>query len=246
MGKNAKKRRERRRRTVEKPSDINAWLESLPDVNTTPAVDDATYPDAEALLTEVIDQYLNSREFNGLPVGESAGPHANAEKLVRDGLIQVVTSTDYLNTHIRPWVKDDVDRQAAELVRVAAGALTGCLYPTPKAMKAYAPALTHTHPYRDRMTTGGGTLELAFFDLAAVEGYVNDPDFTFEFGDDGRRADRSRRCNPEDPFCTRAAGPLRRKDVGRRAGSRAAWGIRAEVARGREKGAGHRVGSVVL
>lgn len=187
MGKNAKKRRERRRRTVEKPFDINAWLDSLPDVPPTPAVDDATYPDADALLTEVIDQYLNSREFNGLTVGESAGPHANAEKLIRDGLIQLVTSTDYLNTHIRPWVKDDVDRQAAELVRVAAGALTGCLYPTPKAMEAHAPApaLTQTHPYRDRMTMGGGTLELAFFDLAAVEGYVNDPDFTFEFGDDG-------------------------------------------------------------
>lgn len=76
-----------------------------------------------------------------------------------------------------------MDRQAAELVRVAAGTLTGCLYPTPKAMKAHAPALTHTHPYRDRMTMGGGTLELAFFDLAALEGYVNDPNFTFEFGD---------------------------------------------------------------
>lgn len=187
MGKNAKKRRERRRRTVEKPFDINTWLDSLPHVPPTPAVDDATYPDPDALLTDVFDQYLGSREFNGLTVGESAGSHTNAEKLIRDGLIQLVTSTDYLNTHIRPWVKDDVDRQAAELVRVAAGTLTGCLYPTPKAMRAYAPALTHTHPYRDRMTMGGGTLELAFFDLSAVEGYVNDPDFTFEFGDDGFR-----------------------------------------------------------
>lgn len=187
MGKNAKKRRERRRPTVEKPFDINTWLDSLPHVPPTPAVDDATYPDPDALLTDVFDQYLGSREFNGLTVGESAGSHTNAEKLIRDGLIQLVTSTDYLNTHIRPWVKDDVDRQAAELVRVAAGTLTGCLYPTPKAMRAYAPALTHTHPYRDRMTMGGGTLELAFFDLSAVEGYVNDPDFTFEFGDDGFR-----------------------------------------------------------
>ncbi|MBB2988513.1 hypothetical protein [Terracoccus luteus] len=187
MGKPAKKRRDRPRRTVEKPLDVNAWLDSLPDVPPTPAVDDATYQDPDALLAEVIDHYLGSREFNGLPVGESAGPHANAEKLIRDGLIQLVTSTDYLNTHIRPWVRDDLDRQVAELKLVAAGGLSGCLYPTPNAMEAHVPALTHTHPYRDRMTMGGGALELAFFDLAAVEGYVNDPDFTFEFGDDGFR-----------------------------------------------------------
>jgi hypothetical protein len=185
VGKQAKNKRERRRRKVDNPSDINAWLDSLPDAPPTPPVDDATYSNPDSLLTEVIRHYLSSREFNGLPVGESAGLHTNAEMLVRDGLIQVVTSTDYLNTHIRPWVKDDVERQAGELVRVAAGALTGCLYPTPKAMKAHAPALTHTHPYGDRMTMGGGTLELAFFDLSALEGYVNDPDFTFEFGDDG-------------------------------------------------------------
>lgn len=32
---------------------------------------------------------------------------------------------------------------------------------------------------------GCGTLQPAFFDLAALEGYINDPDFKFEFGDDG-------------------------------------------------------------
>ncbi|WP_311211036.1 MULTISPECIES: hypothetical protein [unclassified Aeromicrobium] len=185
MGKDARKRRERRRRTGQEPFSLNEWIDALPNISPAPAVDDATYPNADALLAKVIDHYLNSSKYNGLPFGESAGPHKNAEQLVHDGLIQVVTSTDYLNTHIRPWVKDDVERQVTELIRVAAGGLAGCLYPTPKAMEAHAPALTHTHPYRDRMTMGSGTLELAFFDLAALEGYVNDPDFTFEFGDDG-------------------------------------------------------------
>lgn len=187
MGHKAKKQRHRRRRSGGKPFDVSAWLDSLPDVPPTPPVDDRTYPHADELLSAVIDQYLNSGEFNGLAVGESARSHTNAEKLIRDGLVQLVTSTDYLNTHIRPWVRHDVDRQATELTRVAEGTLTGCLYPTPRALEAHAPALTYTHPYRDRMTMGGGTLELAFFDLAALEGYVNDPNFTFEFGDDGFR-----------------------------------------------------------
>jgi len=187
VGTNAKRRRERRRRNSNKPIDGNDWLEQLPGVLTIPAVDDDTYPEPAALLAEVIDQYLNSREFNGLPVGESSGLHTNAKALIRGGLLQLVTSTDYLNTHIRPWLRSDVDRQVAELPQVSAGVLTGCLYPTQRAMEVYAPNLSHTHPYRDRMMMGSGTLDLAFFDLAAVEGYVNDPSFAFEFGDDGFR-----------------------------------------------------------
>lgn len=167
--------------------DPRAWLQSLPHRKPTPGVDDATYPAAGDLLAKVIDHYLTSREFNGLPVGESSGPLTNAEQLIRDGQLQLVTSTDYLNTHIRPWMKDDTDRQVNELAEVARGELQACLYPTPAAMEAHRPRLTHAAPYRDRMTMGHGTLELAFFDLAALETYVNDPAFTFTFGDDGFR-----------------------------------------------------------
>jgi hypothetical protein len=61
------------------------------------------------------------------------------------------------------------------------------MYPTPAAMQTHAPALTYAAPYRDRMSLGHGTLELVFFDLAALETYVNDPAFSFTFGDDGFR-----------------------------------------------------------
>ncbi|MGC1207641.1 MAG: hypothetical protein WA880_06755, partial [Ornithinimicrobium sp.] len=167
--------------------DLQAWLQSRQLREPPPGVDDQTYPTADDLLAKVIDHYLTSREFNGLLVGESTGPTTNAEELIRGGLVQLVTSTDYLNTHIRPWVKDDWERQIEELADVARGELQGCMYPTPAAMQAQAPGLTYAAPYRDRMTMGHGTLELVFFDLAALETYVNDPVFNFSFGDDGFR-----------------------------------------------------------
>ncbi|MDN5744594.1 MAG: hypothetical protein L0H31_05675 [Nocardioidaceae bacterium] len=167
--------------------DLQALLKSRPCREPTPGVDDATYPAAGDLLAKVIDHYLTSREFNGLPVGESPGPTTNAEQLIREGLSQLVTSTDYLNTHIRPWLKNDTERQVNELSEAAHGKLQACLYPTPTAMQAHAPELTYAAPYRDRMTMGYGTLELAFFDLAALETYVHDPAFSFTFGDDGFR-----------------------------------------------------------
>ncbi len=178
--------------------DLRAWLQSRPPREPTPGVDDATYPAAGDLLAKVIDHYLTSREFNGLPVGESPGPTTNAEQLIREGLLQLVTSTDYLNTHIRPWLKNDTERQVNELAEVAHGELQACLYPTPTAMRAHAPELTYAAPYLDRMTLDHGTLELAFFDLAALETYVNDPAFSFTFGDDGFRFATAPSVTPND------------------------------------------------
>lgn len=178
--------------------DLPALLRSSRHRAPTPGVDDLTFPTTDDLLAKVIDHYLTSREFNGLPVGKSPGPTTNAEKLIRDGLVQLVTSTDYLNTHIRPWVRDDWERQIDELAEVACGKLQGCMYPTPAAMRAHDPRLTYAAPYRDRMTMGHGTLELVFFDLAALENYVNDPFFDFTFGDDGFRFATAPTAEPDD------------------------------------------------
>lgn len=187
MGKNARERKARRSRAL--GFDLDSFLNGLPEPTPVPPVDDVSFPEPALLLERVINHYLTSREFNGLPVGRSSGTHDNAARLLRDGLVQLVTNTDYMNTHIRPWVRDDVKRQEAELSAVAAGEQQGCLYPTSKAMAAHRPPLTAPpQPFRDRLTLAqGGTLDCAFFELAAVEGYLNDPAFECTLGDDGFR-----------------------------------------------------------
>lgn len=196
MGKIAREHKARRQRRVPGKSALPAWLDDLPKRPPVPAVDDATYQETDHLLSRVIDHYLTSREFNGMPVGESAGTHENAARLIRDGLIQLVTTTDFMNTHVRPWARNDVERQAVELSKVVSGDLMGCMYPTTRAMEEHGPTLTLTEPYRDRMILGHGTLEPVYFDLAAVEGYVNDPSFSFTPGDDSFRFST----NPESDY----------------------------------------------
>lgn len=150
-------------------------------------VDDGAYPDANVLLDAVIEHFLGADKFNGMPFPASTGAYTNLETLISDGLIQLVTNTDCLNTHIRPWVKGDVDRQLKEVAEVAAGAMQACLYPTAVAMDTRRPELSNgARPFTDRMTMGrAGSLDCAYFEIAAIEGYLNDPAFELSLGDDG-------------------------------------------------------------
>ena len=109
--------------------------------------------------------------------------------MIADGLAQLVTGTDYLNTHIRPWVRSDWERQLDEFDQVARGDIGGCLYPTAVGIATRAvPPLAPGKPFLERlMRAESGTLDLAFFEMAAIEGYLNDPAFQFRLGDDGFR-----------------------------------------------------------
>lgn len=98
--------------------DLEAWLASLPAARGEPPVDDVTHPDPMSLLERIIDYYLESGDFNGLAVLPSSESHEGARTLIADGLAQLVTGTDYLNTHIRPWVRSDWERQLDEFDHV--------------------------------------------------------------------------------------------------------------------------------
>ncbi|PKH42159.1 hypothetical protein SAMN05192575_107148 [Nocardioides alpinus] len=169
--------------------DHDAFFARLPAQARPTPVDDDTYETPLDLLKRVTKFFVDSGDFNGLVVGESTKLHENAVGLINDGLVQLVTNTDYVNIHIRPWLRGDVERQVEELADVAAGGNSGCLYPTAKAMAALHPELSDAErPFRERLLqAGGGTLDVAYFELTAVEGYLNDPDFEFVLGDSGFR-----------------------------------------------------------
>lgn len=168
---------------------LGDWLSSLPSPTPITPVDDVVHPDREPLLIRIIDHYLNSGDYNGLVVAASSEEHRNAKSLIDDGLVQLVTGTDYLNVHIRPWVKDDRERQSREFDQVVRGEMGGCLYPSAAGMTTRSPVPTFPEkPYLERLARAeAGTLDLAFFEMAAIEGYLNDPAFEFRLGDDGFR-----------------------------------------------------------
>ena len=170
-------------------ADLEAWQAALPAVRGEPPVDDVTQPDRMSLLSRIIDYYLESGDFNGLAVLPSSENHEGARTLIADGLVQLVTGTDYLNTHIRPWVRSDWGRQLDEFDQVVRGDAGGCLYPTAAGMATRA-ALPSAEgkPFLERLLRAeSGTLDVAFFEMAAIEGYLNDPAFQFRLGDDGFR-----------------------------------------------------------
>lgn len=169
--------------------DLETWLASLPTAHGEPPVDDVTHVDRDSLMARIIDYYLESGDFNGLAVLPSSESHEGAKALIAHGLVQLVTGTDYLNTHIRPWVRNDWERQLDEFDQVVRGGMGGCLYPTAAGMATRAALPTEPgKPFLERlMRAEAGTLDLAFFEMAAIEGYLNDPAFQFRLGDDGFR-----------------------------------------------------------
>lgn len=145
-------------------------------------------PDAKILLTQIVDFYLASRDFNGLPFrDENESRNQAAVELVQAGLVQVMTSEDYPNIHIRPWPsKRSIERQVQSIQGEHAFRHAVCLYPTPAALRDHDFGSTYDdQPYREQLAQGRGTLKLAFFGFEVLEVYRNDPRFEFRFHDFG-------------------------------------------------------------
>jgi hypothetical protein len=144
---------------------------------------------ASSLLDAVCEQYLSSRDFNGLLMTSAdVGRRDEAIAGVQAGLLQVVSEEDFPNPHIRPWPsRRTIDSQIASVERLGSDRYGLCLYPTPAALAERVQRMYLEEPYRQAMAEGRGALELAYFDFAVLEPYANDPRFTFEFSDFGAK-----------------------------------------------------------
>ena len=142
-----------------------------------------------SLLNDVRNFYLNSGDFNGLPLRPNASESdiAEAIELTRQGLVQVVDSEDYINPHIRPWQSlRSVDDQVRSLTTLKEADEYGlaCLYPTAKGMKGVRlPRRYSDRPYEKELAKGTGVLELAYFTPDVLEFYRNDPRYHCRIGD---------------------------------------------------------------
>ena len=141
------------------------------------------------MLDKIIKFYLNSGDFNGLPLRPDAteADIIEAIKLTKQGLIQVVTPDDYLNPHIRPWQsRRSSDEQVFSLTSLKDAGEYGvaCLYPTHKGMKGVRlPKRYNDRPYEKELAKGTGVLELAYFTPDVLEFYRNDPRYHCRIGD---------------------------------------------------------------
>jgi hypothetical protein len=143
------------------------------------------------MLSEVIQHYLESGDFNGLPIRAGDARGDGAETLIRDGLVEVIDEEEFPNPHIRPWSGRRSVEEQVVVLRAATeeGSFGVCLYPTASALADLdeVQALAD-RPYTQRLAAGSGQLDVAFFRMDVLESYRNDPRFTFVFDDVAARA----------------------------------------------------------
>lgn len=89
----------------------------------------------EKILTEITNYYLQSRDFNGLPLGQLDNDQEDLIcELIDEGKIEVLSSNFVLNPHIKA-LKLDIDKEEQKrAVKDRAGSVV--LYPTEKHLKS--------------------------------------------------------------------------------------------------------------
>lgn len=130
--------------------------------------------DKETVLNEIISFYLESHDFNGLPVyNMEYYDYSILCELINEGLIEVLSGEDVLNPHVKCFnLNIPLDRQKEN---VSDKTNLSVLYPTKKALESIPP--DHAKPYSNLLRKGEKQFEIIYFDIEILERYNNNPKF---------------------------------------------------------------------
>jgi hypothetical protein len=148
-----------------------------------------------SLLASITNEYLQSRDFNGLPVGPDT-PQELVIELIGDGLISLNRGDRHPNPYIKSFAPEAITDQ---IQKIQEGGLDGCLYPEgPHLQAVVSPSKYAGRPFTYCLALGEPQLSFKTFDLIILEQYRNDPRYYFhlddihrmisigdDFGDDG-------------------------------------------------------------
>lgn len=138
-----------------------------------------------SLLQKIVEHYLHSRDFNGLPLREiehNARPELIS--LLKTQFVECVFEDDWMNPHIRPWHSKRTADEQISLLMENDEYNHGCVYPLEIATSDFIDVQQFVdRPYQLKLAKGGTTLGLEFFEFSVLETYLNDPRYLFEFGD---------------------------------------------------------------
>lgn len=140
----------------------------------------------------VIDYYLNSGDFNGIPIAhiieatsrEFREVSSCISSAIQNNKLRIISSDHQMNPHIiREGFKEkEIQLKALESCKIH----HMCVYPSKEFLEAKIPNDLHQgSPFMRKLAMGMGQLELAFFDLDLLELYRNDPRYYYECNDIG-------------------------------------------------------------
>lgn len=126
------------------------------------------------VLQEIIDFYLQSKDFNGLPIYQMNNyDKEELLNLIDNDLIEAISEKEVLNPHIRGFNLDipkDIQKNNASDLESHT-----CFYPTEKALEGVK--IDYKSPYTILMQKGREQFDIIFFDIEILERYINNPKF---------------------------------------------------------------------
>ena len=130
--------------------------------------------DKEKLLQKIVDYYLKSTEYNGLPLCTFADNFDNILcQLVDEGKVEILSSSDVINPHIKAFdVTTDKDIQK-EYIRNKD--ILSVAYPSKSVLSSID--IDSTMPYSGMLRRGIEQFEILYFNIEILERYVNNPKF---------------------------------------------------------------------
>jgi len=134
----------------------------------------------ESLLAAATAQYLESTDFNGLPV-EDDTPKELVTELITEGLVSLNRGDRHPNPHIKAFDPEPIEEQ---LQKIKENDLDGCLYPEPRHLQdVVVPSDYAGRPFTLCLALGEPQLSFKVFDLIILEQYRNDPRYYYHLDD---------------------------------------------------------------
>ncbi|AHF11217.1 MULTISPECIES: hypothetical protein [Dehalobacter] len=142
----------------------------------------------EGTLRSIVDFYIDSLDYNGIPVSQILRTSDTSEilnqlsSLILDGLVTLTFSTVFLNPHIKAFPDLEPQEQIKKLMSESLDGI--CAYPTAKCLKEFKKASKYRgKPYSRRLFLGEPQFEPVYFDLTILEKYLNDPRYVVQNDD---------------------------------------------------------------
>lgn len=144
------------------------------------------------IVEHIIQHYLESGDFNGIPfsglcnkIGAEEGQVVDAlSELIEAEQVEIMYGDFHPNPHIKAFSGLDKEDQITKLTN---GELLkyACIYPAPKALVGNQQINDefNDRPYSKELALGAGQLGFRSFDLSALEIYRNDPRYHYENND---------------------------------------------------------------
>jgi len=138
------------------------------------------------LIDRVVDKYLKSRDFNGLPVlsvgKDNIQNQSFVSELISERHLDLVRGDIHPNPHIKA-LKEESSITQVEKIRER-GLGHGCLYPSKETLIQRETGKSfEDQPFARELAIGAAQLSFAVFDLRLLEWYRNDPKFAYDVDD---------------------------------------------------------------